>query len=168
MTTAKINPEDLTKEKLKEALSEVFEKYATENYEKEYTYDIKVEVIVKNFKMFLNGKCFDYSDKAVAYGLLTYQIMYYPFNKMNKYENAVIALNTAVKLFDGESKPELEKGFTNTVFNDYEDEADQMLAYINFFHEAFLEQEKPKVNDNKFRKKNKRKVKKNKGGNKYE
>ena len=155
----------LTKEKLRETLSEVFEKYATENYEKVYTYDIKTKVIVGNFNMFFRTKCFDYSEKAVAYGLLTYQIMYHSFNETNQYENAVLALHTAAKLFDGKYEKTLEKGFTNVVFHDYEDEADQMLAYMNFFHEAFLEKEKPKVN-NRFR--NKKKVKKNKGGMKYE
>ena len=158
----KINPEDLTEEKFKEALVEVFEKYATENYEKEYTYDIKTEVIVRNFNMFFRSNGFDYSDKVIAYGLLAYQIIYHPFNATNKYENAVIALNTAAKLFDGKMCPELEKGFTHIVFNDYDDEMEQMLSYMNFFHEAFLQQDKPRTNDNK------RKVKSNKGGNKYE
>lgn len=158
-----IDLEYLTEEQLKETLSEVFERRATGNYDKEWTYDIKVEVISGNFNTFFRSNCFDYSDKVVAYGLLTYQIMHYPFNETNKYENAVIALNTATKLFGGKSNLKLERGFTNIVFDDYKDEMDQMLAYMDFFQEAFLKQE-----ESKEKKQSAKSKKKNKGGNKYE
>lgn len=165
MMTTKINPEDLTKEKLKETLSEIFYLYATEDYENRDNYDFKTEIIMRNFQIFLRENVFDYSKDTVACGLLTYQIMHHPFHETNKYENAVIALNTATKLFLGERKKELEQGFTKVVFDKHDKEMDRMLAYMNFFEDAFKEEEKTKANQQV---KKKRKNKKRNRRNKYE
>lgn len=157
MTTTKINPEDLTNRKLKEALSEIFFLYATKDYENSDNYDFKTEIIVRNFQMFLRENVFDYSKDTVACGLLTYQIMQHPFHETNKYENAVIALNTATQLFLGERNKELEKEFTKMVFDEQDGELEHMFAYMNFFEEALKKKEKLEIKE-----KNKRKNKKNK------